>query len=173
MRQRPAKPCTRVRFPSPPPNLNPSAISSAGERFPDTEEVTGSIPVSRTSSDAGQSMFLKDRGIGAADMLPTRFTTITVPITTTRPARPNTNSWSPSPCRHIASFVHASSPWMRTFTVSCGATLLSWIVTVFSGPPCGRHTPVHTELFKEGGQPTRRRVLRGRKRKTKRCAPPK
>ena len=25
-----------------------SAISSAGERFPDTEEVTGSIPVSRT-----------------------------------------------------------------------------------------------------------------------------
>jgi hypothetical protein len=26
----------------------PSAISSAGERFPDTEEVTGSIPVSRT-----------------------------------------------------------------------------------------------------------------------------
>jgi hypothetical protein len=25
------------------------AISSAGERFPDTEEVTGSIPVSRTS----------------------------------------------------------------------------------------------------------------------------
>ena len=27
----------------------PRAISSAGERFPDTEEVTGSIPVSRTS----------------------------------------------------------------------------------------------------------------------------
>jgi hypothetical protein len=26
----------------------PGAISSAGERFPDTEEVTGSIPVSRT-----------------------------------------------------------------------------------------------------------------------------
>ncbi len=48
VRQRPAKPCTRVRFPSPPPNSTPSAISSAGERFPDTEEVTGSIPVSRT-----------------------------------------------------------------------------------------------------------------------------
>ncbi len=45
VRQRPAKPCTRVRFPSP-----PRAISSAGERFPDTEEVTGSIPVSRTIS---------------------------------------------------------------------------------------------------------------------------
>ena len=27
----------------------PGAISSAGERFPDTEEVTGSIPVSRTT----------------------------------------------------------------------------------------------------------------------------
>jgi hypothetical protein len=29
--------------------LDPGAISSAGERFPDTEEVTGSIPVSRTA----------------------------------------------------------------------------------------------------------------------------
>lgn len=48
VRQRPAKPCTRVRFPSPPPKDLPRAISSAGERFPDTEEVTGSIPVSRT-----------------------------------------------------------------------------------------------------------------------------
>jgi hypothetical protein len=48
VRQRPAKPCTRVRFPSPPPSC-PGAISSAGERFPDTEEVTGSIPVSRTT----------------------------------------------------------------------------------------------------------------------------
>src|SRR5262249_31343860 len=49
VRQRPAKPCTRVRFPSPPPTFDPpGAISSAGERFPDTEEVTGSIPVSRT-----------------------------------------------------------------------------------------------------------------------------
>jgi hypothetical protein len=47
VRQRPAKPCTRVRFPSPPPRWT-RAISSAGERFPDTEEVTGSIPVSRT-----------------------------------------------------------------------------------------------------------------------------
>ncbi len=34
-----------------------SAISSAGERFPDTEEVTGSIPVSRTSITAVQRMF--------------------------------------------------------------------------------------------------------------------
>ena len=44
-RQRPAKPCTRVQIPSPPPRT----ISSAGERFPDTEEVTGSIPVSSTT----------------------------------------------------------------------------------------------------------------------------
>ncbi len=35
----------------------PGAISSAGERFPDTEEVTGSIPVSRTSITAGQTRF--------------------------------------------------------------------------------------------------------------------
>jgi hypothetical protein len=42
-RQRPAKPSTRVQIPSP-----PRTISSAGERFPDTEEVTGSIPVSST-----------------------------------------------------------------------------------------------------------------------------
>jgi hypothetical protein len=43
-RQRPAKPSTRVQIPSPPLRT----ISSAGERFPDTEEVTGSIPVSST-----------------------------------------------------------------------------------------------------------------------------
>jgi hypothetical protein len=39
-------------------HLHQCAISSAGERFPDTEEVTGSIPVSRTSVYAGQSMYL-------------------------------------------------------------------------------------------------------------------
>jgi hypothetical protein len=38
--------------------IYPGAISSAGERFPDTEEVTGSIPVSRTKICAGQSTFL-------------------------------------------------------------------------------------------------------------------
>ena len=57
VRQRPAKPCTRVRFPSPPHLVRLSAISSAGERFPDTEEVTGSIPVSRTSITAGHIRF--------------------------------------------------------------------------------------------------------------------
>ena len=36
----------------------PRAISSAGERFPDTEEVTGSIPVSRTRLYAAQRLFL-------------------------------------------------------------------------------------------------------------------
>lgn len=35
----------------------PGAISSAGERFPDTEEVTGSIPVSRTSVSAREARF--------------------------------------------------------------------------------------------------------------------
>src|SRR6266511_2141203 len=41
----------------------PRAISSAGERFPDTEEVTGSIPVSRTQyvSPAGSPARLAQR----------------------------------------------------------------------------------------------------------------
>ena len=60
-RQRPAKPSTRVQIPSPPrsplrstsaeegPVARPGrAIGAAVARFPDTEEVTGSIPVSPT-----------------------------------------------------------------------------------------------------------------------------
>ncbi len=62
LRQGPAKPCTRVRFPSP-----PRAISSAGERYLDTVEVTGSIPVSRTNdrgprSGRGAGPFVFDAG---------------------------------------------------------------------------------------------------------------
>ena len=38
--------------------VRPGAISSAGERFPDTEEVTGSIPVSRTTVRRGRRHFL-------------------------------------------------------------------------------------------------------------------
>jgi hypothetical protein len=38
--------------------LHQCAISSAGERFPDTEEVTGSIPVSRTKVYAGEILYL-------------------------------------------------------------------------------------------------------------------
>ena len=53
VRQRPAKPCTRVRIPYPPPSQAPGhaarAIGAAVARFPDTEEVTGSIPVSPTA----------------------------------------------------------------------------------------------------------------------------
>src|SRR4051812_45247759 len=48
-RQRPAKPCTRVQIPSPPRHDVPRAIGAAGARFHDTEEVTGSIPVSPTN----------------------------------------------------------------------------------------------------------------------------
>src|SRR5207302_2569474 len=44
LRQGPAKPCTRVRFPPPPRR----AISSVGEHYLDTVGVTGSIPVSAT-----------------------------------------------------------------------------------------------------------------------------
>ena len=43
-RQRTANPCTRVQIPSP-----PRAAGAAVARFPDTEEVTGSIPVSPTA----------------------------------------------------------------------------------------------------------------------------
>ncbi len=54
-RQRPAKPCTRVQIPSPPQRRTSPrrprkrAISSVGERYLDTVEATGSIPVSPTS----------------------------------------------------------------------------------------------------------------------------
>src|ERR1700757_4399207 len=51
--------------------LTPGAISSAGERFPDTEEVTGSIPVSRTSIIAAQSTFLVVLGRSRAKYVPT------------------------------------------------------------------------------------------------------
>ena len=44
VRHRPAKPFTPVRIRYP-----PRAIGAAGARFPDTEEVTGSIPVSPTT----------------------------------------------------------------------------------------------------------------------------
>ena len=61
-RQRPAKPYTRVRIPSPPHSplrlttesgpVHPArAIGAAVARFPDTEEVTGSIPVSPTEEN--------------------------------------------------------------------------------------------------------------------------
>ena len=51
-RQRTANPCTRVQIPSP-----PRAIGAVGARFPDTEEVTGSNPVSPTSIIPGQTGF--------------------------------------------------------------------------------------------------------------------
>src|SRR6218665_2136051 len=58
-RQRPAKPFTRVQIPYPPPNCAPRrrvwAIGAAVARFPDTEEVTGSIPVSPTAKDPRKS----------------------------------------------------------------------------------------------------------------------
>ncbi len=56
-RQRPAKPYTWVRIPSPP---RTRAIGAAVARFPDTEEVTGSIPVSPTSVGADQRLFRCD-----------------------------------------------------------------------------------------------------------------
>ncbi len=55
-RQRPAKPCTRVQIPSPPRRSPPRAIGAVGARFLDTEEVTGSNPVSPTRVSAGQRL---------------------------------------------------------------------------------------------------------------------
>jgi hypothetical protein len=57
LRQGPAKPCTRVRFPPPPrttttgTSVHIRAISSVGEHYLDTVGVTGSIPVSPTTND--------------------------------------------------------------------------------------------------------------------------
>ena len=56
-RQRTANPCTRVQIPSP-----PRAIGAAGARFPDTEEVTGSNPVSPTSITPGPTGFCDQPG---------------------------------------------------------------------------------------------------------------
>ncbi len=58
LRQGPAKPCTRVRFPPPPRDnhrnsVNIRAISSVGEHYLDTVGVTGSIPVSPTTTPPG------------------------------------------------------------------------------------------------------------------------
>ena len=54
-RQRPAKPFTRVRIPSPPRwAIEYWAIGAAVARFPDTEEVTGSNPVSPTNTGGRQ-----------------------------------------------------------------------------------------------------------------------
>ena len=60
LRQGPAKPCTRVRFPPP-----PRAISSVGERYLDTVEVAGSIPASRTTILAVHSPYRCSTPIGA------------------------------------------------------------------------------------------------------------
>ena len=78
-RQRPAKPSTRVQIPSPPPRT----ISSAGERFPDTEEVTGSIPVSSTGSATGPG---STRAISSAgERFPdTEEVTGSIPVSRTR-----------------------------------------------------------------------------------------
>ena len=75
-RQRPAKPCTPVQIRSSPrcSLANPSdfadellqdpwAVGAAVARFPDTEEVAGSIPVPPTDEMA-QAGFARSRGLG-------------------------------------------------------------------------------------------------------------
>ena len=58
LRQGPAKPCTRVRFPHP-----PRAIGAVGARFLDTEEVTGSNPVSPTIDEWPLTSGNTDQGL--------------------------------------------------------------------------------------------------------------
>src|SRR6266511_2661668 len=68
-RQRPAKPCTRVQIPSP-PRHSPRAIGAVVARFLDTEEVTGSNPVSPTSITAPMraGRVKSARGLGPGDV---------------------------------------------------------------------------------------------------------
>jgi hypothetical protein len=63
-RQRPAKPCTRVQIPSP-PRHHARAIGAVGARFLDTEEVTGSNPVSPTINIARSESVSLAGGIGS------------------------------------------------------------------------------------------------------------
>ncbi len=62
------------------------AISSAGERFPDTEEVTGSIPVSRTTSPPPDSWKFVPRAIssGGERFVHTEEVTGSIPVSPTR-----------------------------------------------------------------------------------------
>ena len=62
-RQRTANPCTRVQIPSP-----PRAIGAAVARFPDTEEVTGSNPVSPTTKRPSQNAISKRLALGSCPM---------------------------------------------------------------------------------------------------------
>ena len=84
-RQRPAKPSTRVQIPSPPPRT----ISSAGERFPDTEEVTGSIPVSSTGSSSTFGEIHTRAISSAGERFPdTEEVTGSIPVSRTQHPRP-------------------------------------------------------------------------------------
>ena len=86
-RQRPAKPCTPVRIRSSPRNTpsrktqakpQPRAVGAAVARFPDTEEVAGSIPVPPTKGKPRSSGVFScpdspQRGVGCpADVVATR-----------------------------------------------------------------------------------------------------
>ena len=123
-RQGPAKPCTRVRFPSP-----PRAISSAGERYLDTVEVTGSIPVSRTNNSGPcpngtgpfccriQSVFAEDRirhpGIEKDRKAPPRVRRPPTPIGSPRSVEPSTVRKTGKPCEHrVDRFVRPHGPGM-------------------------------------------------------------
>ena len=96
-RQRPAKPCTRVRIPSPPRTertlreRRPArAIGAVVARFPDTEEVTGSNPVSptRTPASAGVSSFPSRSGYARSAPHPIQLRISARTLTLGRPRSP-------------------------------------------------------------------------------------
>lgn len=101
-RQRPAKPYTRVRIPSPPrhparqQHRRSRAIGAAVARFPDTEEVTGSIPVSPTTKPPVTRGFSRIRA-SSCDL------------------RAIASSWNGrrAACSSSSSWRHSGRPWCR------------------------------------------------------------
>jgi hypothetical protein len=85
-RQRPAKPCTRVQIPSPPRKINSLGRLAQGlARFLDTEEVTGSIPVSPTKRTPTTWGFSRFRDRPCQDLVPSLLPLPPPPHSTRRP----------------------------------------------------------------------------------------
>src|SRR6184192_3421101 len=105
-------PPARVRYALRQYEVPQRAISSAGERFPDTEEVTGSIPVSRTTSppprtswkfvrraisSGGERFVHTEEVTGSIPVSPTRFAVAPVRGMRERGLSSFCVLWGPSP----------------------------------------------------------------------------
>ena len=102
-----------------------SAFSSAGERFPDTEEVTGSIPVSRTTSNQSS---IGERYADVAQLVAHNLAKVRV-----AGSSPVIRSNTPSPHREgfYFSVAHARSRTHR----NVGAAFILYLVTRLSCQP--------------------------------------